>query len=79
MVTKEDVVSVAPILVVATSVTELDIEGEDVSEGDASAVIVFVTEDDDECDAYVLVIIYEALTVELSSVDALPLMTPPLH
>ena len=48
----------APILVVATNVSALDIEVEDVTEGDASAVIVFVTEDDDECDAYVLVIIY---------------------
>ena len=38
-------------LVVATNVTTLDIEDEDVAESDANAVSVFVTEDVDDFDS----------------------------
>ena len=41
----------ALVLVVATNVTTLDIEDEDVTESGADAVIVFVTEDVDDFDS----------------------------
>ena len=41
----------ALVLVVASNVTTLDIEYEDVTESDVNAVIVFVTEDVDDFDS----------------------------